>query len=359
MRLIAVAGFSKARSCVCLEKIATQARASVYINSMKVPTILSAALICTVARADLQNPQTYWEMCDASAAVALDKDHFIAADDEGNTLRVYKRGEPLPVKRADLTRFLAGGKKKKAPEADLEGAARVGDRIYWIGSHGRNRDAKPAPSRQRLFATQIATTDPRDVRPIGHPYDGLLPDLLADPRFKQFGLQPGSLLAPKSEGGLNIEGLCARPDGTLLIAFRNPVPHGKGLIVPLLNPAQLVEGGHRAQFGDMIQLELGGFGVRDLTLVGDKYFIIAGARDTSRKFHLYEWDGKTSTPKMFPGQIFEKLNPEAIFRFPNDAPGVFQILSDDGGRKSGGKECKEYPQDQRHFRAGELHLSGS
>jgi hypothetical protein len=343
-------------SCVCLEKIATQPQARVYIKSMKAVIVLSAALICSVAHAELQNPQTYWEMCDASAAVALDKDHFIAADDEGNTLRVYKRGEPLPVKRADVSRFLVG---KKKSEADLEGAARVGDRIYWIGSHGRNKDAKPAPTRQRFFATQIATTDPRDIRPIGRPYDGLLPDLLADPRFKQFGLEPGSLLAPKSEGGLNIEGLCARPDGTLLIAFRNPVPHGKGLIVPLLNPAKLIEGGHRAQFGEMIQLDLGGFGVRDLTLVGDTYYIIAGARDTSHKFHLYEWDGKSATPKMFPGKLFDKLNPEAIFRFPNDPPGVFQILSDDGSRKSGGKECKEYPQNQRHFRAGELHLSGS
>lgn len=324
---------------------------------MKVVTILSAAVFCSAVAAELQNPQTYWEMCDASAAIALDKDHFIAADDEGNTLRVYKRGEPLPVKRADLTRFLAGGKKKKAPEADLEGAARVGDRIYWIGSHGRNKDAKPAPSRERFFATQIATTDVRDVRPIGRPYDGLLFDLLADARFKQFGLTPGSLLAPKAEGGLNIEGLCARPDGTLLIAFRNPVPHGKGLIVPLRNPDKLIEGGHRAQFGDMIQLDLGGFGVRDLTLVGDTYYIIAGARDTSRKFHLFSWDGRSSTPKVFPGNIFEKLNPEAIFRFANDRPGVFQILSDDGGRKTGGKECKDFPQDQRSFRAGELHLA--
>src|SRR5688572_15081211 len=197
MRLIEVAGFSKTRSCVCLEKIATQARARVYIKSMKVATILSAVLMCSVARADLQNPQTYWEMCDASAAIALDKDHFIAADDEGNILRVYKRGEPLPVKRADVGRFLVG---KNKTEADLEGAARVGDRIYWIGSHGRNKDAKAAPSRQRFFATQIATTDPRDVRPLGLPYGGLLNDLLEDPRFKRFGLQPGSLLAPKAEG---------------------------------------------------------------------------------------------------------------------------------------------------------------
>ena len=32
--------------------------------------------------------------CDASAAVALDADHFVVAGDEDNTLRVYRRGRP-------------------------------------------------------------------------------------------------------------------------------------------------------------------------------------------------------------------------------------------------------------------------
>jgi hypothetical protein len=31
-------------------------------------------------------------MCDASAAVALDADHFVVADDENNVLRIYRRG---------------------------------------------------------------------------------------------------------------------------------------------------------------------------------------------------------------------------------------------------------------------------
>ena len=35
----------------------------------------------------------YGGMCNASAAVALDAEHFIVADDEDNTLRIYDRNE--------------------------------------------------------------------------------------------------------------------------------------------------------------------------------------------------------------------------------------------------------------------------
>src|SRR3954466_5537249 len=85
------------------------------------------SMLCSPARAALQNPQTYWEMCDASAAVALDETHFAVADDEGNTLRVYKIGEPKPVREYEVGKFLVAQHKKA--ETDLEGAARVGDRI--------------------------------------------------------------------------------------------------------------------------------------------------------------------------------------------------------------------------------------
>ena len=33
------------------------------------------------------------------------------------------------------------------PEADIEGATRVQDRVYWITSHGANNDGEVRPSR--------------------------------------------------------------------------------------------------------------------------------------------------------------------------------------------------------------------
>lgn len=108
-----------------------------------------ALLSLVAAHAALQKPQTYWHMCDASAAVALDNERFVVADDEGNVLRVFKRGEPEPLSEHNLTKFLDA----KKGESDLEGAARVGDRIYWISSHGVNKNGKFEPNRQRFFAT--------------------------------------------------------------------------------------------------------------------------------------------------------------------------------------------------------------
>ena len=54
------------------------------------------------------------------------------------------------------------------------------------------------------------------------------------------------------------------------------------------------------------------------------------------------------------GVKFGKLNPEAIFRFPGDAPGVFQILSDDGSEEVDGGKCEELPVSKRRFRDVEI-----
>ena len=35
--------------------------------------------------------------------------------------------------------------------------------------------------------------------------------------------------AAEAEGGFNIEGLAAAPDGSLLIGLRNPIPQGRAL----------------------------------------------------------------------------------------------------------------------------------
>ena len=75
-------------------------------------------------------------MAEASAAALLDDEHFVVGEDECNTLLVYRRGQRAPVgSPVVLADFL--GTKKKA--SDFEGAARVGDVIYWISSHSRTK----------------------------------------------------------------------------------------------------------------------------------------------------------------------------------------------------------------------------
>src|SRR5262245_11743854 len=99
-------------------------------------------------------PLTYFGMCDASAAVALGATLFIVANDEDNVIRVYRRQPAaMPVSSFDLTAFLRVNRKQG--ESDLEGAARIRDRIYWIASHGRNAKGEASPNRQRFFATTV------------------------------------------------------------------------------------------------------------------------------------------------------------------------------------------------------------
>jgi hypothetical protein len=287
-------------------------------------------------------------MCDASAGFALNDDFFVAADDESNELRTYSRSRPgHPVSKLDLRTFLLIGRGNA--ETDIEGSAQVGDTVYWITSHGRNKDGKPRPTRQRFFATRLNKTGTLRLELSGKIYAGLLRDLSFDPQLKQFGLYAASQLAPKDKGALNIEGLCSRPDGSLLIAFRNPVPNKKALLVPLLNPAELVAGkGARAKFGPPVQLDFRGNGIRDLMQQNGTYYIIAGARNGRDDFQLYSWNG-ADAPKML-HDWKGSFNPEAVVAVPGH-PHQLIILSDDGSRKTRGIECKMLPETQRKFRS--------
>ena len=81
--------------------------------------------------AELGTPLIFSDMCDASAAVALDEDCFVAAGDEDNILRIYRLSQPgRPVSTFNLNPHFAG--RKKSPEADIEGAARLGQRAIII-----------------------------------------------------------------------------------------------------------------------------------------------------------------------------------------------------------------------------------
>ena len=124
---------------------------------MKHPWIAAILLAASCAPAGAQAGPSiveYSGMCDASAAVALDKDIFIVASDEDNILRIYRRGEPAATQSIPLDAFLEVDPDHA--EADLEGATRIGGTIYWISSHGQNRDGKERPNRHRLFATTLA-----------------------------------------------------------------------------------------------------------------------------------------------------------------------------------------------------------
>jgi hypothetical protein len=309
------------------------------------------AVVCSVPLLSRASDISRYEgLCDASAAVALDAEHFVVADDERNVLVTYRRGRAGPVAQLDLHTFLGTAADQ---ESDLEGSARLGGRIYWIASHGRNKNGKARPERQRLFATQIQPgTQPPTLRPVGQPSARLLDDLAQAPALAPYRLRDAAQRAPEAPGGLNIEGLAATADGGLLIGLRSPRVAGralKALLVPLNNPAAVVDSGAPARFGPPIELDLGGRGVRSIERVQGRYLIVAGPVADQGSFALYSWRGDAKSPPVQLTQVdFRTLNPEALFEWPGT--GELQVLSDDGGLRSAGVACKALPRGLQGFR---------
>lgn len=265
--------------------------------------------------------------CEPSAAVMLEPGLFIVGDDDRKDLLVYQRGEPAKPREVKLSE-LPGLKKK----ADLEGAARIGDEIYWIGSHSRKNDGTEDLDRHRLFAIEVkASGEGFSAKPVGKPYEKLMGDLGQDPRFNRFDFKAAAKLAPGVEGGLNIEGLAATPEGKLLIGFRNPIRNGKALIIPLNNPREVLEG-KEPSFGDPIELGLGGLGIRSLEHwpAAKEYVIIAGSFEDGGRFQAFRWSGQANdSPRPIESAGLSLLVAEAVF-FDPAAPSELFILSDDG-----------------------------
>jgi len=300
---------------------------------------------------------TFFGACDASGVVALDGESFASGTDEANRISIHRRdGDRLPLSSVTLDGFLGAKwrkKKESFAECDIERATRLGDLTLWITSHGRNKKEDEKPERHRLFALQIhGSGDAIRLEPYGVPYRNLLQDLLAAPFPEHWPLQKASTRAPRSKGGLNIEGICATPQGSLWIGFRNPIPHKHAILAELLNPLEIVAPGKgSAKFGRFLSLDLGGRGIRDLIAHGDGYLILAGAHDDRGNFALFQWDGEDQTPLQLPlDPAAGQMNPEGLLIFPGD-PDRIHIFSDDDSLQFGGVPNSELPAHQQSFRS--------
>ena len=307
----------------------------------------------------------FYGTSDASCAVALSENMFIVADDENNILRVYKTiNNSGPVSSYDLTGFLEVG--AKFPEADIEGATSVGNHIYWITSHGRNKDGKIRPNRYRFFATSVKVENQEvTIEPVGTPCRSLIHKLIQAETMRKLKLdrvtrfnvklkkEDRKKLAPKKDG-LNIEALCASHDGkAIYIGFRNPRPRTepnlppRALVVPLNNYRQVIETARVPVFGEPMLWDLAGLGIRSMEYSDSHkaYFIIAGAHDSKPKFALYRWSGKRNMPPVLVRELqFDKddFTPEALAVF--DGSDKLLLLSDDGTLLvdvSSSSECME------------------
>ncbi len=317
----------------------------------------------------------FYGSADASAAVALDDQRFIMADDENNVLRVYNRNLPAsdPNQQTDVSAAITVD--PAFPEADIEGATWFNNRVFWITSHGRNRDGQYRQSRYRFFATSVASDGSVTVDGV---YENLIDDLIQYDRTWfalgiDLGLEdaigtlgdhidPATIpnLAPKVDG-LNIEGLCTTADGTkMFIGFRNPRPHSgnenRALVIPLANPEAVILAGADPNLEAPILIDLDGLGIRSMEYspnIGE-YLIVAGSHQGGENEpvqYLYNYSiVNTDRDKL--ATFSDNMTPEAMFQFPGESE--INLLSDDGTRiiqtPNGPEINKLLPRDQRTYR---------
>jgi len=316
-------------------------------------TTLSLCSLLAGQTTGLRPGPTYFGMCDASAAAVLEESGFVVANDEDNVLRVFSRHDGgLARTSFDLNAHLRPAPDK--PETDIEGATWLKERIFWITSHGRNRDGKLRTSRYRLFATEFVRKNGRlTLAGVGAPYQKLVFDLISAPHLRKYDFDKASKRAPKSKDGLNIEGLTYTPAGHLWIAFRNPIKKGDAIIVPLLNPQGVLRF-ERAKLGMPIEIDLDGRGLRSIEYVPElgEYLMLAGP-PSKGSVRLYRWSGATSDkPRRIKGIEFGSLTPEAFVTYAGPSGLEVQFFSDDGTRDVDGSVCKalENP-NHRRFRS--------
>jgi hypothetical protein len=172
-------------------------------------------------------PTTTAGSSDASAGIALDASYMVVGDDEGNVLRVYPRGGGVAIKEWEFGSLLGLTK-----ELDLEAGTRIGNTLYFTGSHSNKSDGSEADNREHLFAADVSGTGANTEFTFKGSYGGLETQLTTWDRTNAHGkganyygfvASSADKVPPESAAGFSIEGMAATADGQLLLGFRAPL----------------------------------------------------------------------------------------------------------------------------------------
>jgi Protein of unknown function (DUF3616) len=210
--------------------------------------------------------------------------------DEGNKIKILKHnGEGYVVEW--------GISLSNDKEIDIEGIACEGSIVYVVGSHSYKReqiDANRTYEQNRNAIEQKLSESDREQRDRLFRFD-LNADLALEQTSLRSILDRNDVLRrfsqiPSKENGIDIEGMAVR-NGLLYIGFRGPVLRDNW--VPILK-RKFAAPVDRA---DLVFVNLGGRGIRDLTPVKDGFLILAGpVGDEPGSYQIYAWDGEDCLP---------------------------------------------------------------
>jgi len=237
-----------------------------------------------------------------ASGIARWRDRLLVVSDE-----LTERGNVVQAFEPDGTDYRAAATNgltvldlpgARPQEMDLEGLAVDGDDVYAVGSHSATRrKVDPAKTREKNRAALARPPEAKPARDVllrvrfdaaGQvgPVErsGLRAFLDATEPFRSFGAAAGK------ENGVDVEGLAVRGDD-LFVGFRGPLLRGN--FTPVL----------RCRFGapvadpEVLYVDLGGRGVRDLAAVGDRLLVLAGpVGDGPGSYQIYLWDGTDRAP---------------------------------------------------------------
>jgi hypothetical protein len=257
-------------------------------------------------------------------------------------------------------------------EVDIEASTRLGNRIFWLGSHSNSSSGNLRPDRARLFATDLTGTGTSTTLSYVGRYDNLRADLinwdsnnLHGKGANFYGLAASAAQGVQPEdptgAGFSIEGFTVAPNGVdALIGFRAPIVpptnRSNALVVPIQGFANLVNGNPAAGpalLGAPIEMNLNGRGIRSMECTSKGCTILAGPVATGQgDFKLFSWNGKV--PKN--GGLAQVkqlrtdltgLNPEGFM--VGSAKNTLQLISDNGDDDwyeglATENECKDLPE---------------
>jgi hypothetical protein len=179
-------------------------------------------------------------------------------------------------------------------EADFEGLALSGDRLYVVGSHSSSHKKQRAGNSYKKNRKALVDLDTDTCKSRNSLFEFRIDGearLSAGRRIRTKAVvndHPvlGAFAAlPSKENGVDIEGLAAR-DGALYLGFRGPVLRENFVPVARVDPSGNDD-------PELLFVKLGGRGVRDMAATTDGFLVLAGPNgDQEWSFDLYHWDGR-------------------------------------------------------------------
>ncbi len=248
---------------------------------------------------------------DQVSGIAKVGEYLVIGSDEGHVIQILEKVDDTKynlkykytVPKGELTKKT----KKSKPEIDIEGITAVDQTLYIIGSHSRIRSrVEPdnpnnrsyAKNRERLiknkgeksrrFLCRVKLDSEGQLDSDFDIQDGVYDLLVATPPFAEFTKIPGK------ENGIDIEGIAAKGN-RIIVGFRAPVLRENW--VPILAFVFGEDLGASNPAVELLFVNLGGLGVRDLAPVSDGLLLIAGPMgDGPGNYELYHWNGKDMVP---------------------------------------------------------------